>query len=62
MSMGTMHICKTCGCELTLDCGEFIITEKDRGEVLDLTLTCENECGAPVLNAFVPLADFQDLS
>ena len=58
MSMLTMHKCKSCGLELTLDCGEIVIVEPDRGEVLDLTLTCENGCEATTLNAFVPLSDF----
>lgn len=54
MSMVIEAKCKNCGCELTLDCGDFM----SEGN-LDLTLTCENECGAPVLNAFLPIADFQ---
>jgi hypothetical protein len=54
--MGITAQCKSCGCELTLDCGDIM----PNGE-LDLTLTCENDCGAPVLNAFVPLADFHPI-
>jgi hypothetical protein len=54
MSMDITLECKKCGCPLTLDCGDFMPDGN-----LDLTLTCENECGAPVLNAFVPISDFQ---
>jgi hypothetical protein len=52
MSMVTEAKCKNCGGELTLDCGDYM----PEGH-LDLTLTCENGC--PVLNAFLPVADFR---
>lgn len=45
--------CPQCGAMLELNCGEF---QPDGN--LDLTLECEDECGAPVLNAFVPFVDF----
>lgn len=54
MSMVIIAKCKICDCELSLDCGDYMPDGN-----LDLTLTCENECGAPVLNAFVPIDDFQ---
>lgn len=53
--MGITAKCKICDCELTLDCGDYTADDT----FLDLTLTCENACGAPVLNAFVLLSDFQ---
>jgi hypothetical protein len=57
VTMGITAQCTNCGCELTLDCGDYMPSGQ-----LDLTLTCENDCGAPVLNAFVKLADFQPVS
>jgi hypothetical protein len=39
-----------------LDCGDYMPDEH-----LDLPLYCENDCGAPVLNAFVPIADFRPI-
>lgn len=53
MSMLINCDCEACGGPLCLECGEYM-----PDGALDLTLTCENECGAPVLNAFVPVADF----
>jgi hypothetical protein len=58
MGILTTHKCPTCGCELTLDCGEIITKDLHGVDQLDLTLTCWNDCGEPVLNCFVPLSDF----
>ena len=53
MSADTPITCKGCGGSVSLHCGEFM-----PGDSLDLTLHCDDECGAPVLNAFVAFEDF----
>lgn len=45
--------CMKCGENLQLRVGDHFPENQ-----LDLTLECSDGCGAPVLNAFVPLTDF----
>ena len=56
MSISTEVCCKRCGAYLRMRCGDIIVNES-----LDLTLECEDDCGAPVLNAFVALSDFEPI-
>lgn len=59
--MSSSHIttdaeCKQCGEPLRLSC------EGVSEGALDLVLECSDSCGAPVLNAFIPVSDFIEIT